>query len=262
MHPRGHQSSLERWLCGTAVAWYRLVVGTAIFLSWDVIHRQSSCTAGAACLVLLFLQGWGDGVCPSGHLSTEPQPSSVFPISSCFPPHPLSTFISSQPLSIPFSSSFPPGSSICVKVHVHSVPTRFSPPTLVPLPCPELPKGDKCIEHSLLGRGQWAGEPCPALQALLPQPVCGEMRQKAKTPSVGSLSIHLWTSSKQLYLCLAPSADFVAGTRPAAGTGEPRGWVKPTGGKGNSFFCPAPLGKPPLLLSCLFLVVSVLEKHG
>ncbi|KAK4811843.1 hypothetical protein QYF61_012261 [Mycteria americana] len=38
-----------------------------------------------------------------------------------------------------------PGSSVCVKVHVRSVPTRFSQPTLVSPPCPELPKGDKCI---------------------------------------------------------------------------------------------------------------------
>ncbi|XP_048179439.1 E3 ubiquitin ligase RNF157 isoform X3 [Corvus hawaiiensis] len=54
-----------------------------------------------------------------------------------------------------------PGSSVCVKVHVRSVPTRFSSPTLVPLPCPELPKGDKCIEDlwPLCGRGQWAGDP-------------------------------------------------------------------------------------------------------
>ncbi|XP_027510364.1 E3 ubiquitin ligase RNF157 isoform X2 [Corapipo altera] len=38
-----------------------------------------------------------------------------------------------------------PGSSVRVKVHVRSVPTRFSPPTLVSPPCPELHKGDKCI---------------------------------------------------------------------------------------------------------------------
>ncbi|XP_027547337.1 E3 ubiquitin ligase RNF157 isoform X1 [Neopelma chrysocephalum] len=38
-----------------------------------------------------------------------------------------------------------PGSSVRVKVHVRSVPTRFSPPTLVFPPCPELHKGDKCI---------------------------------------------------------------------------------------------------------------------
>lgn len=30
-HPRRHQSSLGRWLCGTAAACCRLVVGTAIF---------------------------------------------------------------------------------------------------------------------------------------------------------------------------------------------------------------------------------------
>lgn len=101
------------------------------------------------------------GCVSSGHLSTEPQHSSTFPISSCFLPHPLPTFVSSQPLSIRFSSSFPPGSSVCVKVHVRSVPTRFSPPTLVPLPCLELPKGDKCIEDPwpLCGRGKGAGDP-------------------------------------------------------------------------------------------------------
>lgn len=162
-----------------------------------MIHRQSSCTAGAACLVLLFLQGQGDGVCPSGHLSTEPQHSSIFPISSCFLPHPPSTFVSSQPLSIPFFSSFPPGSSVCVKVHVRSVPTRFSPPTLVPLPCPELPKGDKCIEHPwpLCGRGQWAGDPAQPCRLLFLSLCVGKQAKKAKTtPSMGSLSIHLWTS--------------------------------------------------------------------
>lgn len=201
----------------------------------------------------------GDGVCLSGHLSTDPQLSSIFPISSCFLPHPLSTFISSQPLSIPFFSSFPPGSSVCVKVHVRSVPTRFSPPMLVPLPCPKLPKGDKCIEHPwpLWGRGQWAGDPAQPCSSASSAFVWGN-----ETKNQWGLCQYICGQAKSKCPCLALSADFVAGTRPAAGTGEPRRWVRPTGGRGNPFFSPAPLGKPPLLLPCLFLVVSVLEKHG
>lgn len=115
-------------------------------------------------------------------IRSEPQHSSIFPISSCFLPHPPSTFVSSQPLSIPFFSSFPPGSSVCVKVHVRSVPTRFSPPTLVPLPCPELPKGDKCIEHPwpLCGRGQWAGDPAQPCRLLFLSLCVGKRTKKPR----------------------------------------------------------------------------------
>lgn len=56
-----------------------------------------------------------------------------------------------------------------MKVHVRSVPTRFSQPTLVSPPCPELPKGDKCIGDpwSLRGpNGEQAGDPAQRYRLL------------------------------------------------------------------------------------------------
>lgn len=171
--------------------------GHSSILCRGVIHRQSSCAAS---------QVQGDGVCPPGHLSTEPQHSSIFPISSCFLPHPPSTFISSQPLSIPFFSSFPPGSSVCVKVHVRSVPTRFPPPTLVPLPCPELPKGDKCIEHPwpLCERGQWAGDPAQPCRLFFLS-LCVEKRaKKPKQHPPWGLSQYICGQAESSSACALP----------------------------------------------------------
>lgn len=128
----------------------------------DAICSPSSLTAGAACLLLLFLQGWGDRACrvrssfcrapkfiPLSHFFTLSLPRSFH---FCFLPSSLHPFFS--------SSSSLPGSSVRVEVHVRSVPTRFSQPTLVSPPCPELPKGDKCIgdPRSLSGpRGRGLG---------------------------------------------------------------------------------------------------------
>lgn len=151
--------------------------GHSNILHWGVIHRQLHSRSCLPCPPLPPRPGrWGVSI------RSEPQHSSIFPISSCFLPHPPSTFVSSQPLSIPFFSSFPPGSSVCVKVHVRSVPTRFSPPTLVPLPCPELPKGDKCIEHPwpLCGRGQWAGDPAQPCRLLFLSLCVGKRTKKPR----------------------------------------------------------------------------------
>lgn len=91
--------------------------GHSNILCWDVIHRQSSCTAGAACLVLLFLQGQGDGVCQlrssfyraptfirlSHFFMLFPSPSSHF----CFLPaslHPFFFFLPPRLLRLRESS--------------------------------------------------------------------------------------------------------------------------------------------------------------
>lgn len=179
---------MGRWLCGTAVAWYRLVVGTAVF--WvgmrstgsaavqQELPAFSSKAREMGCVrQVIFLQS------PSIHLS--------FPFLHDFSPTLL-------PLLFPpsFSPSLffllsPPGSSVCVKVHVRSVPTRFSPPTLVPLPCPELPRGDKCIEHPwpLCGRGQWAGDPAQPCRLCFLS-LCVGQRAKTQNSPLRGVSVN------------------------------------------------------------------------